>query len=33
MDMAFDANNEQVKESSCDDKTAESLFRKMLRKF
>lgn len=32
IDMAFEAN-EPVKEPSCDDKTAESLFKKMLRKF
>jgi hypothetical protein len=33
VDMAFEAQNEQNKEPSCDDKTAESLFRKLLRKF
>ena len=31
--MAFEANNEPAKEPSCDDKTAEQLFKKMLRRF
>ena len=33
VDMAFDPQEQQAKEPSCDDKTAESLFRKLLRKF
>ena len=32
-DMAFEANNEPVKLPSCDDKTAEVLFKKLLRRF